>query len=544
MGVRRRISRTALAVCALLCVLPAHALASHTQQSILMDDDQFIYSDAGHVARALSEIKALGVDRVKVSVVWSLVAPDAASTHKPNFDATNPDAYPPGAWARWDRIVTYARSIGLGVYLQIVPPAPLWAVGKGKPTQGYASSQTPSASDFGKFVEAVARRYSGTYVAHSASDRPHPVPDLPVTVPGVFPTATDPTPPIPKVDFWGIWNEPNEAGWLNPQWTTVHGRRQFDTAPAMYRHLVDAAYHGLAVTGHASDTILIGELAARGYIYPIPFMQELYCVDSRSRPLTGRAAREIGCPSSGSRSAFEARHPGLLRSTGLAYHPYSFDQPPNVPMSDPNWITFANLGRLQRTVDHAFSAYGQHRRGGVPIYMTEFGYKSNPPNPYVKTSLSEQAMWLNQSDYLAYRNPRVKSVAQFLLVDDRPRAGAAVGSRAYWSTFQSGLRYTSGKKKPSYAAYRLPIWIPHARHGSRVFIWGQLRPANHHQRQSAVLQYRASGSHRWKAVKTLQTTNSEGYLAVYEPIRSAGHVRLAWVDSAGHTYYSRSVAIS
>ena len=120
----------------------------------------------------------------------------------------------------------------------------------------------------------MARRYSGTYVSHSAKDRPHPVADLPVTVPGVFPTATDPTPPIPKVDFWGIWNEPNEAGWLNPQWTTVHGRRQFDTSPAMYRHLVDAAYHAFAVTGHASDTILIGELAARGYIYPIPFVQE------------------------------------------------------------------------------------------------------------------------------------------------------------------------------------------------------------------------------------------------------------------------------
>ena len=61
---------------------------------------------------------------MKVSVVWSLVAPDASSTRKPTFDATNPEAYPPGAWARWDRIITYARSIGLKVYFQIVPPAP------------------------------------------------------------------------------------------------------------------------------------------------------------------------------------------------------------------------------------------------------------------------------------------------------------------------------------------------------------------------------------------------------------------------------------
>ncbi len=305
MGVRRRTIRTALAVCALLCALPAHAVASHTQQSILMDDDQFIYSDASHTARALSEIKAPGVDRVKVSVVWSLVAPDAASTHTPKFDATNPAAYPPGAWARWDRIVTYARSIGLRVYFQLVPPAPLWALGKGKPAQGHPWSQKPSASDFGKFVEAVARRYSGSYVSTDAKDRPHPVADLPVTVPGMFPTAANPTPAIPKVDFWGVWNEPNEAAWLNPQWTTVRGRRQFDTAPAMYRHLVDAAYHASRVTGHASDTILIGELAARGYIYPIPFVQELYCLDSSNRPCEAAAPARWAArpPATGAHSA-------------------------------------------------------------------------------------------------------------------------------------------------------------------------------------------------------------------------------------------------
>ncbi len=179
------------------------------------------------------------------------------------------------------------------------------------------------------------------------------------------------------------------------------------------------------------------------------------------------------------------------------------------------------------------------------MYTTEFGYKSNPPNPYVRTSLSEQAEWLNQSDYLAYRDPRVKSVAQFLLVDDRPRAGAAVGSRSYWSTFQSGLRYDNGKKKPAYAAYRLPIWVPTARHGSRVFIWGQLRPADHSQVQTALLQYRAHGAHRWKLVRRLRTSSSEGYFAVYEPIRAAGHIRLAWPDPAdGRTYYSRTVGIS
>ena len=478
-----------------------------------MDDNQFIYSSPGHVARALREIKALGIDRVKVSVVWSLVAPDATSGTRPKFDAADPAAYPPGAWARWDRIVTDAAALGLKVYFQIVPPAPTWAVAQGTPSQGYPWSQRPNASDFGKFVQAVATRYSGTYDG------------------------------IPKVDYWGIWNEPNEAAWLNPQYKTA-GSRQIDLGPNLYRRLVDAAYHAFTVTGHGSDTILIGELAARGWIYPIPFVRELYCVDSRYRPLTGGTARRIGCPAKGNRAKFVERHPGLFLNR-FAYHPYSFDQPPSEPMPDHNWITYANLGRLERTLDHSVGTYGQHPRGGVAIYMTEFGYKTDPPNPFVKTTIGEQAEWLNQSDYLAYRDRYVKSTAQFLLLDDRPRAGAAVGSRSYWSTFQTGLKYSNGRPKPAYAAFRLPIWVPDPRHGARVTIWGQLRPADHSAPQSAALQYRGRGSRGWKTLRMIQTASSEGFLLAHVRIGASGRIRLAFSDpAAGRTYHSRTVGIS
>jgi hypothetical protein len=214
-------------------------------------------------------------------------------------------------------------------------------------------------------------------------------------------------------------------------------------------------------------------------------------------------------------------------------------------MPDPNWITYANLGRLERAIDSAYGAYGRRPRGGVPFYMTEFGYKTDPPNPFVKTSPNEQATWLNQSDYMAYRNRRIRAVAQFLLFDDKPRAGAAVGSRSYWSTFQTGLLYSSGRPKPAFGAYRIPIWVPDARHGRHVTVWGQLRPSNHAVAQNALLQYRAIGSHRWKTIATIGTSSSEGFLFVRESIRAAGHIRLGWQDPAnGRTDYSRSVALS
>ena len=113
-----------------------------------MDDNQLIYATPDHMASTLREIKALGVDRVKVTVVWSLIAPDASSRRKPNFDATNPAAYPYGAWTRWDQLVAWSRLLGLKVYFQIGPPAPLWATSgpKEKPPHGYDWSENPNAT--------------------------------------------------------------------------------------------------------------------------------------------------------------------------------------------------------------------------------------------------------------------------------------------------------------------------------------------------------------------------------------------------------------
>ena len=52
--------------------------------------------------QVLRQLKGLGVDVVKVSMVWRILAPDATSSHKPNFNATNPAAYPAGVWNRYD----------------------------------------------------------------------------------------------------------------------------------------------------------------------------------------------------------------------------------------------------------------------------------------------------------------------------------------------------------------------------------------------------------------------------------------------------------
>jgi hypothetical protein len=541
----------------LVCALPAHAVASGTEQSILIDDNLLIYSPPSTVAATLQRAAALGIGQVKVSMVWSLVAPDSNSTQRPNFNAADPAAYPAGAWDRYDTLVRLATEYGISVYFQITAPAPLWAVTphpKEQPFNWYPYTQRPDAAMFGQFVAAVATRYSGTYNASPAPSQPQQnVLNIPLGNGGLtLPLPNGQTRQqaqaaatanvIPRVSTWGIWNEPNESPWLSPQYRRVHHRRVL-LAPLLYRQLVDSAYSALVATGHGADTIMIGETASGGNTKVMPFVRAMYCVGSSLRPLRGSAATVLGCPSASDPTSFAAAHPGLF--TAFAHHPYSFDVPPSTRFPLSQYVTIANLRQFEHVLNRIYSAYGKLPSGGVPMYLTEWGYKTNPPNPYVHTSLGEQATWLNEGEFMTWELPFVRSNAQFLLYDDHPRSGKRVGSRDYWSTFQTGLLYVDGKPKPSYDAFRIPIWLPHPHHGRRVTIWGQLRPANHTTTQFAVVEYERRGSHSWQQIREVATTSPEGYLVAHVALPAAGLVRLDWLDPAtGAVDYSRFAPVS
>jgi len=552
MGRLARICATAcvaLSACAGACALPARALASGTQVSMLMDDDQLIYVDHQHMVQTLQTIHSLGVDVVKVSLVWQLVAPDPYSSRKPSFDDTDPAAYPPGAWTRYDNLVRTAQALGMKVYFLIIGPAPDWAVprhlahGQG-PSLGYP----PILGDFRDFVEAAGRRYSGAYVDPSAQPPPAATSIAGVTVPDLTGAQqqSQPAPPpqpIPRVDYWGIWNEPNERSWLNPWYRPLPHHRRAYIQPELYRGLVDAAWQGLASSDHASDTVMIGETANRGILTPVQFVRSLYCVSARLRPLRGAAASAVGCPASGPPGSFVAAHPGLFEAAGYAHHPYAFDSPPNRPYPDRSFVTIYNLRSFERLLNRIFAVYGVHPSGGVPIYLTEWGYKTDPPNPYAHVSLATQAAWLDEGEYMTWRDPFVRSLTQFLLVDSLPKPGARRGSALYWSTFQTGLETMSGAPKPAFSTYRMPIWLPVARHGSHVAVWGQVRPADHAASQWAILEFRPRGSSKWSELTELQTNSPEGYFWTHVSIPSAGAVRLAWYDPSLGVIFSRTVGV-
>ena len=506
---------------AVLACLPKAAIADHQQSSVFQDDQELIYSDTPTVQKTLAELQGLGVEIVRVNVEWANVAPDPLSYTEPSgFNASDPADYPASGWAPYDRLVSLAPLYGIKVEFNLTSPGPLWAMGTHPPTTRAANHWYPSGPDFFQFVYAVGVRYSG-----GAGDQP-------------------------DVTDWSIWNEPNQPGWLAPQWAKVHGR-EVREAPRLYRTLVDYANYGLYFSGHSHDKILIGETAPEGYetpgfytaITPMPFLRDLYCVTAQERPLRGEAASNEGCPTKGAASGFAKANPLLFQATGYAHHPYFFFHAPAFGGGDPNFAPIADIGRLERFLSSAFRTYGVRRQ--IPIYYTEYGYQTNPPDPYQVVTPAEQAAYLNQADYMAWRDGRVRSVAQFLLFDAAPNHLYRPSQFDYWDTFQTGLRYQSGGYKPAFFAYRLPIWIPSptARPGQSTFIWGQVRPADQERSQAVTIEWKgARGS--WRKIGTAHTGSYTGYLTTHVRLPGSGYLELAWRSASGIVEHSRAAPVS
>jgi hypothetical protein len=130
-----------------------------------------------------------------------------------------------------------------------------------------------------------------------------------------------------------------------------------------------------------------------------------------------------------------------------------------------------------------------------------------------------QAQLINEKEEYSYRYGRLKSYSQYLLFDDPPRKGPASQK---WSGFQTALRFTNGKKKPAYTAFKFPIVVKKRRRG--VVVWGLVRPGT--GVRSVQLQRKGAGN-SGPRVKT----NSKGYFTVKR--RESGRYRFRAYDSSG-----------
>jgi hypothetical protein len=476
-------------ICALLALvvvmaLPAVANAGSRQLSLIQDDAELFGERPGEdPATAMREMRDLGVDVLRTNVLFYRVYRRMNDRVKPaGFDTSDPNE-PLYNWAPTDNIVQLARENGIKLLFTVSGPGPPWASETPSLCGRGICPWRPKTSEFGQFAAAVAKRYRG------------------------------------KVDWYSLYNEPNIESWIKPQFTRTRAGR-VETAGVIYRKLWQAGYKSIARYDSARrGRVLFGEVAAIGA--PLPKLAAALCLDASGRPFTGRLRRAHGCG-----------RVSRLNIGGWAIHPYNQGGfgPPNRRTNSTTALPQQYIPRLHRLMARAA---GRGRvPGGKGIYVTEFGYQTNPPDTVSRISPARQAQYINETDRLFYGDPRIKTVAQYQLVDVRVK-----------EQYNSGLRFAGGARKPSYDAYRLPIVVTR-RSSSLVEVYGQVRPARRARLMSAFsapeLQFARPGGAFTTVARP--SVNSVGIFRVNQRRGGAasGRWRIRWQNSViGAPSFSR-----
>jgi hypothetical protein len=311
-----------------------------------------------------------------------------------------------------------------------------------------------------------------------------------------------------RTEAWAfsIWNEPNLVKFLAPQF----GRGGVARSPAMYRALFFAGYEGLRAAGVRAP-VLAGETAPVGNpitVAPLRFLRGVLCLNSHYR----RDARCARLPADG-----WATHPYIRATFPTALRGFGADDVP-----------FGGVGRLVTALNRAAVAGMIAPR--LPIYLTEFGVESYP-NTISGVALDLQSDYRSIAEYLAYDNPRVASFSQYLLTDSPPIPGPVVGRYQ----FQTGLYlYAGHQPKPSYDSFRLPLVV--RRHGSKVSLWGLVRPARAVRRDGDVTVLYADRGAAADRVLLTARYGASGYWSATASYRPGRHWEVRWTDPEGHVF--------
>jgi hypothetical protein len=450
------------------------ALASHSQADFFEASTQLLKPNTRE--HAVAQMKHLGVRAVRIELHWQDVAPGGNSASKPSFEGANPAAY---NWGVYDWAIDKAHELGWKVLLTVTSPVPRWATSNHRAPY----DTNPNASDFKEFMTAVGRHYGS------------------------------------QVALYAIWNEPNDAAFLLPQFSA----KGQPASPRIYRGLYQEGYAGLRAAGMAHPNVLIGETAPSGYdsltraeireerheihdVAPLAFLRGTFCLNSHYR---------------------KAGACSPLHASGYAHHAYSNKLGPYYRPPGRDEVMIGTLSRLENALNLAARAGAIN--GGLPIYLTEFGVQSKP-NRFLGVSPAKQAEYDAIAEYIAWRDPRVAAFSQYLLRDDPVGGAPGSGARGGYVGFQSGLEYVNGLPKPLYYAWPVPLAV--FKTGSHYSLWGLVRPAA--GSTEATILVKTAGSRKYRVLKTV-TTNSFGYWSFNSSSRGTSW-RVRWTSPSGVKY--------
>jgi Cellulase (glycosyl hydrolase family 5) len=469
---RFRFLITVLLTCALAAPLAgaAPALASHGETTFFEAGSDL--TNPSTQGKTFVQLQTLGVHALRVEMSWASVVPSAASASKPSFDATNPNFY---NWGTYASALATAKALGWSVLLTVTSPVPRWATSNRKAP--YITR--PDQRDFREFMTAVAREFGS------------------------------------EVSLFAIWNEPNHPAYLLPQWNS----NGTPASPRIYRGLYQEGYAGLQAGGLAHPKVLFGETAPTGYdtinvkregtvhdVAPLAFLRSALCLNAKYK-------RASSC--------------GELQMTGYSDHAYTKAVNPHWVNPVRDDVSIGTLSRLSSALDKAAAAHAIPSH--LPIYLTEFGIQSYP-NKELGVPVSTQAEYDAIAEQIAYSNPRVAAFSQYLLQDDPLGGKPGASARGGFIGFQTGLEYSTGKPKPLYDAWPVPLTV--TKSGGHYSLWGLVRPTTASTKVTVLI--RAKGSSAYKTLKTV-TTDSHGYWTLSSSSQGS-YWRVRWKSPAGHTY--------
>jgi hypothetical protein len=347
----------------------------------------------GNAAGVLPDIETLDPAVFRFTIFWSQVARRRPAIARNSNDR----AYD---WSHVDGVARQISELDIPLLFTIVS-TPRWAGGGSKGVKA-----PKKMTDLQNFAYAAAQRYSGTHVDADGAT-------------------------LPKVVRWEAWNEPNLQTHLRPQWKAVGRKRQVGrpfcfgkswvpASPGIYRGILNAIYRGVHAAGRAAG---LTEQVAGGATAPYG---------------RGPCAVVPGfAPLAFLRDLVEKR----VSLDAWSHHPYRNGRQNAAPYRGDN-VDVQGMPRLYAALRKAF-----HGRK-VPVWVTEFGAQTKPPDTRQGVSLSQQSAQLRQAVSLFRRSGRVKMLIWFLVRDED------IAGRSYAAGFQSGLAFFSGKRKPAFAVFR------------------------------------------------------------------------------------------
>ena len=479
----------ALAALAALLVLGAAPARAAGAAEVGMEDERLLLGDQAEAARVVDDWKDLGVRMVRLHAHWWTIAPARDAMRPPRrFDQSDPKD-PHYNWWPLDNAIALVRAAGMRVMLTVTGPGPLWT---SREPWRHNPVWKPDARAFGRFARAVARRYRG------------------------------------QIDSYLIWNEPNFPSWLMPQWTCVRRYVCAPAAPHIYRGLVRAAAPAIRAADPGAK-VIAGELAPIGLpprtastrMAPLTFLRAMACVDAFYRPLR-----------SGPCGHFRPATPD-----GLGYHPHPVLNPPDRRNPDRNSAQMGDLGRLFAVLDR-LSLRGRLGRGRLPVYLTEFGYQTSPPDHAIGITLAQQTRYLQQAAFIAWQRRRVR-VLTFYQWEDEPVHWRGPGTRAY-AGWQSGLRFVNGRPKPVFTTFAAPFVIAQQPGRRSALLWGQVRPAALH---TVTILVRPRGARSFRPLATA-TTDAQGYWTRTMVVSRRAAYRFLWTPLKGRPQLSGVVDLA